>query len=224
MHRLMHFFRRRQHAPAAEPTLTVQGEVNYWYAEAQRLRAPLDGTLKQSIQEAMTRIGNVVWPNWKMPQTPPLPANVLPLIRETAREARADIASIFSADNLPLMDDPFYADVDWKLDLFNAVMPQLTPATRATLHRLSRAPARASWTLTIFAPPVWCEDEDAICAVEMELYPALAGILGLDYWGIGPKPTWRASDTPGWAVSIAEVEKRQPIPLWLYRDGGNDAA
>lgn len=230
MRRLIQWWYRRQRATNAPP-MTPEQEAAYWNAEAARLRKPLhmppgvpaptpapvetpapepppamppQDSLPQvyqteGVHAEVTAIGNTCWPDWK----PPIRA-----LPRTARRILADTSVVFTADNLPLMDDPFIADFTWNVSAFDALTRarQTLPLHQArALYHVQHRPCSGMLTFTVYAPPLWCEDERAILAVERELRRQINESVCFAIWA-RVTFTWRKSNDPAWAVSIAAVD------------------
>jgi hypothetical protein len=200
MRRLNWPWRRRQHAPAAEPTLSlVQYEPMGPLPAPEPVPTPPFDWSGYDIQAEADAIRRTV-------QMQHLPAGAQRIVRETAREIRSDLTGpIFAADGLPLMDDPFIADFNWNVRAFEA----LTKAKHTmplhldrALYALRQTPGRGTLTFTVFAPPLWCEDEAAMRSVELALRRQINEVVCFAIWA-RVTFTWRTSNDPAWAVSIA---------------------
>ncbi len=141
--------------------------------------------------------------------TEPLPANVVQLFPGLAREAIiSDEVTVFVADDLPLMDDPYTPSVTWSLATFNALrdaQQHLSTSAWRALRRICKTPKAGMLTLTIYAPPEWCDDDLLIGSVERALRAEITTAIAPVIWA-RVTPNWVATDAPGWAVSIAAVD------------------
>jgi hypothetical protein len=202
-------------APASEPTAPIVyepltpeqwrreeeeavAESEAWCAIA-RDEPPPQMPSDRLAQAELTAIGNACWPDWQ----PPIRA--LPC---TARRILADTSVVFTADGLPLMDDPFVADFNWSVSAFDALTKakqRMERRQRQKLYQLQRNPQSGTLTYTVFAPPLWCEDEAAIRNVERELRRQINESVCFAVWA-RVTFTWRTSNDPAWAVSIAAVD------------------
>jgi len=143
---------------------------------------------------------------------PALPRRVQQVVRETARAIRSDLTgAIFTADDLSLPDDPFIPDVEWAQRVYDHLWyckRNMSIEQHNALYRLELTPRLGRTTFTIFAPPDWCEDRDAMQNIENALLNEVNSALALVITMPHTRFDWRPSPSLAvcWAVSIAAVD------------------